>query len=123
MVSRWGGRKVRPLVNLTLLTKGTICHLCGLPGADSADHDPPRRELIEAGVPDPDSIVYLWPSHRRPCNVTRQDKPVTEDLRTMLRARRLAYLGTPQLAASLSPRFAHLFDRPSRQEADRKSVV
>lgn len=104
-MSSWGGRKVRRLIALTLANKGDICHLCGMGGADSADHDPPRRELVERGVVDPDDLGYLWPCHRVPCNVARQDRPVTAALRAELRRRRIAALGRGP-ARDLSPRFA-----------------
>lgn len=108
-MSEWAGRKVRRLVDLTLATKGTVCQLCGLDGADSADHDPPRSVLIAAGMPDPDAPEYLWPSHRHPCNINRKARAITPELRAELRAARLAHLGiteadTPRGASS--PRFA-----------------
>lgn len=85
----WAGRKVRRLVDLTLRTKGTTCHLCELPGADSADHEPPRSVLLIRGVPDPDDPDYLFPSHLL-CNIRRKARPITDQLRTELRAARLA---------------------------------
>lgn len=117
-VSEWSGRKVRRLIDLTLATKGTTCHICGLPGADSADHDPPRSVLIAAGMPDPDDPRYLFPSHRYPCNIRRKARALTLDLRRAMRAARLDYLdalGTPLVdppplvddaPPSSSPRFA-----------------
>lgn len=108
----WGGRRVRRLIVAVLAFRGTTCHLCGLPGADSADHDPPRSVLIESGVPDPDLLVYLFPSHRLPCNVSRGARPITDELRAELRAKRLAYLGYRADDAALSPRFASRARRP-----------
>lgn len=103
---KWGGRRSRRLVALVLRLKGTVCHLCGLPGANSADHDPPRSVLIAQGVTNPDALEYLHPAHWRPCNNHRGDRPLTDDLRAELRAARLAALGMTTLAAPLSPRFA-----------------
>ena len=38
----WGGREATRLTELTLATYGNVCHLCGLPGATTADHVLPR---------------------------------------------------------------------------------
>jgi hypothetical protein len=108
------------LIDLTLATKGRTCHLCGLPGADSADHDPPRSVLVRAGVPDPDAPGYLWPAHWSPCNNRRKARPVTPDLRAELRAARLELLGEPE-PVNISAMFADrardwspdFFDGPS----------
>lgn len=106
-VGEWAGRKVRRLIRLTLQIKGTTCHLCGQPGANSADHDPLRRDLLRAGVPDPDSIVYLWPSHKL-CNLRRGTRPVTPQLRAELRRRMTT---EPEPADGIrSSRFASFFD-------------
>lgn len=114
-MSRWAGRKVRRLVNATLANKGTVCHLCGLPDADSADHDPPREDLVDAGVPDPDSLYYLWPSHRIPCNISRGRRPVTPALKAELRAKREEHIGMASTVPPLSPRFAARRPVSSRQ--------
>lgn len=111
----WGGRRARRLVAHTLATKGTTCHLCGLPGADSADHDPPRSVLLAEGVPDPDHPRYLNPAHWRPCNHERSNRPLSDELRDELRTKRLASLGLAALPAALSPRFAGR--RPVLEEA------
>lgn len=102
----WSGRRVRVLVDATLATKGRVCHLCQLEGADSADHDPPRSELLAAGVLNPDTLEYLFPSHRYPCNVGRGARPITPELRAEMRTKRLAAEGRAESAAPLSPRFA-----------------
>lgn len=104
-MSDWAGRKVRRLVDAVLFTKGRTCHLCSLPGADSADHDPPRSVLVAGGVANPDALVYLFPSHRFPCNVARKARPITDELRAELRAKRLALAGPVVDAAARSPRF------------------
>ncbi len=73
-------------MNHTLATKGRVCHLCGLPGANSADHEPTRSELIAARVPNPDAPMYLWPAHKV-CNLRRGTRPITAELRAELRQR------------------------------------
>lgn len=87
----WSGRRARELTSACLAMRGTICHLCGLDGATSADHNPPRQDLIEAGCLTPDDLAYLFPAHLR-CNQRRGRRPVTDELRAELRARRLADL-------------------------------
>lgn len=104
----WSGRRVRRLINATLYWKGTVCHLCGEPGSNSADHDPPRSELIRAGVPNPDALCYLWPSHKV-CNLRRGTKPVTDALRASLR-RRMTTDPTPAPTTAGSARFARFFE-------------
>ena len=101
-MSRWGGRKVAKLVELTLATRGRECWLCELDGADSADHEPPRSELVAAGVPDPDALVYLYPAHLI-CNQRRLARPVTPELQADLRRRRLADIAELAASADLSP--------------------
>jgi len=61
----WGGRRAQQYVQATLSTYGDICIICGLPGADSADHVIPRAE--GGAVYDLDN---LGPAHRR-CNYAR----------------------------------------------------
>jgi hypothetical protein len=85
----WGGRRAQQLTQAVLTTKGFTCHLCGLPGATSADHDPPRSVLLRAGVPNPDQLQYLHPSHLL-CNLHRKARPITDELRAECRARFLA---------------------------------
>lgn len=50
---------------------GTVCHLCGMPGADSPDHVIPRH------LGGSDDLANLRPSHRS-CNYARQDRPLDE---------------------------------------------
>lgn len=68
---RWGGRKAQQYVQLTLAEYGTVCWLCGLPGATSADHVIPRSK--GGAVYDLDN---LGPSHKR-CNESRGNRDVT----------------------------------------------
>lgn len=88
----WSGRYSQRRVAATLAAKGTVCHLCKLRGATSADHNPPRSALIRAGVPDPDALRFLFPAHLS-CNIWRKDRPLTDELRAELRARLLAARG------------------------------
>lgn len=98
-VRRWGGRRAQRLVALVLAHKGTVCHLCLEPGADSADHEPPRSVLLREGVADPDALRFLQPAHLR-CNIIRKARPVDDHLRAELAAARAGH--TP---ARRSPRF------------------
>jgi len=70
-MSRWGGRAAQQLGVLTLIEYGTICHLCGEPGADTPDHLVPRSH---GGS---DSIENLRPAHRS-CNSSRSDLTLKE---------------------------------------------
>ncbi len=95
----WGGRRAIALVAAVLASKGTVCHLCGEAGADSADHDPPRSVLLREGVRNPDALEYLHPAHVR-CNILRKARPITDALRADLARARAGH--TP---ARRSPRF------------------
>jgi 5-methylcytosine-specific restriction endonuclease McrA len=66
-VRTWGGRRTLLLTAETLAAKGTRCHLCGLDGADTADHIVPRSK---GG---PDTLGNLEPAHG-PCNYARGDR-------------------------------------------------
>lgn len=101
-VRAWGGRYAQRLVVACLTSKGRTCHLCGLGGANSADHDPPRSTLIAAGVPDPDAMRFLFPAHLG-CNIDRKARPITDELRTELRERMLS---RHRVKPALSARFA-----------------
>lgn len=65
---KWGGRKAQQYVRATLATYGTVCWLCGLQGANSADHIIPRSK--GGAVYD---LLNLGPSHRR-CNESRGNR-------------------------------------------------
>lgn len=104
-MSRWGGRRVRALILMTIAAKGTVCHLCGLDGATSADHDPPRTVLLGQGVANPDHPDYLWPAHLL-CNQVRGARPLSDSLREECRVKMLAALGRVPAPVALSPSFA-----------------
>lgn len=70
-MTSWGGRKAQQLTTLTLVVKGTVCHLCGQLGADSADHVIPRS------IGGPDVLENLEPAHGS-CNSSRQDMPLAD---------------------------------------------
>ncbi|ANA87604.1 polynucleotide kinase [Gordonia phage Jeanie] len=63
-MSKWGGRRAARLRAATLEAYGTTCHLCGRPGADSADH------LIPRALGGPDTLDNLRPAHLA-CNQRR----------------------------------------------------
>lgn len=67
---KWGGKKSQQYVAATLELYGRVCILCGLPGANSADHIIPRSE--GGAVYD---LNNLGPAHRG-CNYSRQAKPL-----------------------------------------------
>lgn len=65
---KWGGRRAQAYVIETLLRYGSVCWLCGLPGANSADHIIPIS--LGGAVYDLDN---LGPSHRK-CNYARGNR-------------------------------------------------
>ncbi|MFD2674998.1 HNH endonuclease [Gulosibacter bifidus] len=67
----WAGSRVAKWVQRTLAEYGTTCWLCGLPGADSADHVVPRSQ--GGAVYDMENLA---PAHKR-CNIARGDRDVT----------------------------------------------
>jgi 5-methylcytosine-specific restriction endonuclease McrA len=66
---KWAGRKSTEYVKLTLSTYGTLCWLCGLPGATSADHIIPRSRGGAVY-----NLMNLGPTHKR-CNESRGNTP------------------------------------------------
>ena len=64
----WGGRRAQQYVIATLETYGRVCWLCGLPGANSADHVIP---ISKGGAVY--TLENLGPSHRR-CNYARGNR-------------------------------------------------
>ncbi|MCP2281076.1 HNH endonuclease [Nocardia amikacinitolerans] len=67
----WSGRRAQALRAATLATYGTLCHLCGRPGANTADH------LIPHSQGGPDSLENLRPAHKS-CNSARGDMPLAQ---------------------------------------------
>ncbi|MCQ4120416.1 HNH endonuclease [Rhodococcus tibetensis] len=63
-MTSWSGREAQTLTRLTLETYGTVCHLCGGPGATTADHVIPRKH---GGL---NVLANLRPAHRS-CNSAR----------------------------------------------------
>ncbi|WP_282939140.1 HNH endonuclease [Corynebacterium auriscanis] len=70
-MTRWGGRKIGALRSQVLAAHGTVCHLCGMPGATSIDHIIPRA----AGGDD--SLSNLRPAHTS-CNSARGAQPLAQ---------------------------------------------
>lgn len=67
---KWGGRKAQQYVRKTIAEYGDICHLCGLPGSNSADHVIP---IDDGGAVY--NLLNLGPAHRR-CNYARGKRPI-----------------------------------------------
>lgn len=63
-MGNWGGREAQRLTALCLRVKGTVCHLCGQDGANTADHVIPRSK---GGT---NALANLEPAHE-PCNRAR----------------------------------------------------
>lgn len=66
------GRRFYELTARCLEAKGTICALCGQPGATVADHIVP----ISRGG-DPADLANLQPAHKQ-CNGSRHNKTMAE---------------------------------------------
>lgn len=66
---RWGGSKAQRYTRDTLATYGRVCWLCGLPGADTADHVIPKS--LNGAVYD---LANLAPAHSA-CNKARGNRP------------------------------------------------
>jgi 5-methylcytosine-specific restriction endonuclease McrA len=65
----WAGRLVGEMRALVWVEHGTVCHLCGLPGADTVDHVQARS------MGGTDDLANLMPAHLY-CNQHRGTKPV-----------------------------------------------
>lgn len=67
----WSGRRALLLTRECLATYGRTCHLCGTPGATTADHVIPRAK---GG---PNTLANLRPAHHG-CNASRGDRTMEE---------------------------------------------
>jgi 5-methylcytosine-specific restriction endonuclease McrA len=67
------GRPWRRTVAQVIQRDGGICHLCGQPGADSADHLVPRSQ---GGTNDPANLKAAHHLVEPRCNIKRGDAPV-----------------------------------------------
>lgn len=66
-------RNIAPRIVAAVLAEyGDTCHLCGRPGADTADHLVPRAHW---GT---DSLDNLAPAHQHPCNQKRGTLPLEQ---------------------------------------------
>lgn len=63
----WSKELAARLLAVVLEVYGDTCHLCGRPGADSADHLTPRSRY---GL---DTLDNTRPAHNTPCNSRRGD--------------------------------------------------
>lgn len=71
MASKYGGREAARFTALVLAYYGTVCHLCGEPGADTGDHVIPRSRGGD------NSVDNGRPAHHG-CNSARGDMPLAE---------------------------------------------
>ncbi len=77
MSQRIGGHRWRELKNRVIAEEGGICHICGKPGADSADHlitikDAPELEFERSNL----RAVHHNVAPR--CNRERGDRPIPQ---------------------------------------------
>lgn len=72
MAERWAGRRVVQFTAAVLATYGDGCHLCGVPGADTADHLVPRSKGGAWW-----SLDNARPAHHG-CNAARQDMDLAD---------------------------------------------
>lgn len=71
MPKRTGRRWREHTVPRVLRRDHGICHLCDMPGADTADH------VVPWAVSQDDSLPNLRAAHNRPCNQIRGDRSIT----------------------------------------------
>lgn len=68
-MSGWNGRKIAKLTAAVFAEHGRVCHLCGMPGANSIDH------LVPRAAGGTDDLDNLRPAHSR-CNSSRGATPL-----------------------------------------------
>ena len=75
----WNGRRVTRNKKKVLNYYGDTCHLCGKPGADTADHIIPRSRGGD------NSLENQRPAHRS-CNSSRGNKMLIQPIQPSLNA-------------------------------------
>ena len=66
-----GSRRWRNVIVPRIIRRdGGICHICGQPGADTADH---IITVADGGTDDDDNLAA---AHHVPCNVRRGGRPL-----------------------------------------------
>lgn len=68
-MSGWNGRKIARLAAAVFAERGRVCHLCGMPGADTLDH------LLPRSLGGTDDLENLAPAHKS-CNSSRGAMPL-----------------------------------------------
>ena len=70
MPARTGRRWREHIVPRVIRRDRGICHLCGQPGADTADH------ILPVSLGGTDALDNLAAAHHNPCNIIRGNRPV-----------------------------------------------
>lgn len=66
-----GSRRWRQVIVPRIIRRDNgICHICGQPGADTADH---LIAVADGGTDDPSNLAA---AHHIPCNVRRGARPI-----------------------------------------------